>query len=149
MEIGPSRFDAVLAEVQLRSLRSPGEPSEWFDRMDSATVRGFYELSRWGWDLGRAQATAQTRYEAASGELFDALPDAVRAVLTFVVRDYGDRAVAFWHAVGGHCWAQAIDELEHLRRPHPARAEVGACVTQRHRHGQLPDGRSPLRHQSK
>jgi hypothetical protein len=143
MWVGPSHFDAVLAEVQRRAPRSPGEPSEWYDRMEPTPFRGFYGLSRWGWDIGRARATAQRRYEAASHESFDALPDAVQVVLTFVVRDYGNGAVAFWGAVERHRWAQAIDELEQLRRPHPARTEVEIALRSAIEMGQLPNGRRP------
>ena len=143
MWVGPSLFDAVLAEGLRRSPRSSAEPSEWFDRMEPTTLRGFYGLSRWGCDIGRAQATAQRRYEAASDESFGALPDAVQTVLTFVVRDYGDGAVAFWRAVGRHDWAQAIDELEQLRRPHPARTEVKTALRSAVQMGQLPNGRRP------
>lgn len=143
MWLGPSHFDAVLAEVARRSPRSPGEPSEWYDRMEPTTFRGFYGLSRWGRDIGRAQATAQRRYEATSGESFDALPDAVQMVLTLVARDYGNRAEAFWRAVGLHRWGQAIDELEQLRRPHPARTEVEIALRSAIETGQLPNKRRP------
>jgi hypothetical protein len=143
MWIGPSHFDAVLAEVERRAPRSPGEASEWYDRMEPAAFRGFYGLSRWGWDISRARTTAQTRYEAASHESYDALPDAVQVVLTLVVRDYGNEALAFWRAVGGHRWAQALDELEQLRRPHPARTEVEIALRSAVEMGQLQNGRRP------
>lgn len=141
MWVGPSHFDAVLAEEQRRSPRHPGAPSEWYDRMGPTRFRGFYGLSRWGWEMGRAQATARRRYEAASHESFAALPDAVQAALTFVVRDYGNGAVAFWRAVGRHQWVEAIDELEQLRRPHPARSAVEIALRSAVDAGQLPSGK--------